>query len=78
MIENKIVMDSHWKFLEDNLNGIENMVEQPEHAGIDFYGFEIIEGDEIVTDNINGEVILKENLERYLQEHCNFDFKQAE
>lgn len=52
-----------------------NMVNQPEHSGIDFFGDEILEGDEICE--YDGEIILKENLERYLKKELGFDFKTA-
>ncbi len=56
-------------------NGFPNMVAQPEHAGIDYFGFEILNGDCIVE--YGGEIILKENLERFLQEELGFNFKTA-
>lgn len=56
-------------------SGFENAVIQPEHAGIDFFGDEIIEGDEIIIDKENfGEIILKEHFKRYLEERCDFEF----
>lgn len=55
----------------------ENMMEQPEHNGIDYYGTEILEDDDIVIDD-NGEIILKENLEEYLSEVYGFKFTTAE
>lgn len=55
----------------------ENMIEQPEHNGNDVFGDEILTGDEIVIDE-NGEIILKDNLERYLSEAYGFQFTQAE
>lgn len=52
---------------------LENMVRQPEHAGIDYYDTEILEGDSIVIDKENfEELILRENLPRYLVERCYF------
>lgn len=48
----------------------------PEHAGIDYYGNEILQGDEIVI--ADGEVVLKEDLEKFLSEVYGFEFKQAE
>ncbi len=53
----------------------ENLREQPEHAGIDYFGTEILEGDQIVE--FDGEVVLKENLEQYLAV-LGFTFKIAE
>lgn len=48
-------------------------LEQEEHAGTDFFGDEILSGDDIVI--YDGETILKENLERYLTEEMGFEFK---
>jgi len=58
--------------------GYPNMVAQPEHNGIDYFGAEILAGDEIVIDENNGEVVLKENLEDYLREVYEFTFTTAE
>lgn len=52
-----------------------NMMEQPEHCGVDFFGTEILEGDDIVEHN--GEIILQSNLEKYLEEELGFTFKSA-
>ncbi len=72
-IENSTVLDSHWRHLEQS--GLENIVNQPECAGIDYYGNEIIEGDCIVIDKENfEEIILKENQKRYLEERCDCEF----
>lgn len=51
----------------------ENVIKQPECAGIDYFGSEVLEGDEIVE--YDGELILKENLERFLTEVLDFTFK---
>ncbi|WP_410489300.1 YqaI family protein [Bacillus sp. DTU_2020_1000418_1_SI_GHA_SEK_038] len=56
--------------------GYPNMMNQPEHAGIDFFGDEILAGDEYCE--FDGELILKDNLERYLSEELEFTFKTAE
>lgn len=48
-------------------------LEQKEHAGTDYYGDEILSGDDVVI--YDGETILKENLERYLAEEMGFEFK---
>lgn len=55
--------------------GYPNLVAQPEHAGIDYFGNEILEGDEIVE--YDGEIILEGNLQRYLCEVLGFEFKSA-
>ncbi|MCY9088960.1 YqaI family protein [Bacillus inaquosorum] len=43
---------------------------------IDFYGDEVTPVDDYVIDC--GEIILKENLERYLKEQLGFEFKNAQ
>lgn len=55
--------------------GYPNLVAQSEHAGIDYFGEEILEGDEIVE--YDGEIILEGNLQRYLCEVLGFEFKSA-
>jgi len=54
----------------------ENLLEQPEHFGSDVYGDEILSGDSYIEDG--GELVLKENLERYLADHYQFKFKMAD
>ncbi len=51
------------------------MIDQPEHAGIDFFGDEILDGDEVVE--YDGELVLVDNLNRYLSEEMGFEFKTA-
>jgi hypothetical protein len=48
-------------------------LEQEEHAGTDFFGDEILSGDDVAI--CDGEMVLKENLERFLSEHLGFEFK---
>lgn len=56
-------------------SGIENVIAQKECCGIDFYGCEILSGDEIAIDHDHfDELILKENLKRYCTEQLNFKF----
>lgn len=55
--------------------GFPNMAVQQEHAGIDYFGDEILDGDDIVE--YDGEIILRDNLERYLTEVMEFEFKTA-
>jgi hypothetical protein len=55
--------------------GFENVVAQNEHCGSDYYGTEILEGDDVVIDKENfHEEILKENLTQYLVDRCDFVF----
>lgn len=56
-------------------SGYPNMAAQPEHVGIDYFGDEILDGDDLVEYDC--EIILKDNLERYLTEVMGFEFKTA-
>ncbi|MES1038987.1 YqaI family protein [Peribacillus simplex] len=58
--------------------GYPNLVAQPEHAGTDYFGNEILIGDSIIIDHKNGETILEESLEDYLIEVLGFQFTNAE
>lgn len=55
--------------------GYPEAVEQPENGDVDFYGTEILEGD--IVAEYDGEIILDENLERYLKEEFGFKFNTA-
>ncbi|MED0702853.1 hypothetical protein P4S79_09710 [Aeribacillus composti] len=57
--------------------GYPNMVAQPEHVGIDYFGEEILIDDDIVEDPNTGETVLRDNLERYLSEVYDFKFQTA-
>lgn len=56
-----------------NRTGYADMVAQPEHMGIDFYGNELLVGDDVVIDE-DGEIVLKDDLEKFLAEKYNFKF----
>ncbi|WLR44516.1 hypothetical protein LC087_19305 (plasmid) [Bacillus carboniphilus] len=56
--------------------GYANLVDQEEHFGIDYFGDEILSGDEYVEDE-NGELVLKDNLEKYLSKFYGFTFSEA-
>ncbi|EIJ79164.1 hypothetical protein PB1_16444 [Bacillus methanolicus PB1] len=71
-------MRDHPVIEQINRTGFPNMISQPVHAGIDYFGSEILAGDEIVIDENTGEVVLKENLEDYLVEVYEFRFTTAE
>jgi hypothetical protein len=59
-------------------SGFENMVQQTECCGVDFYGTELLEGDEICIDKSNfHEIVLKENLTQYLVDKCDFAFSEV-
>ncbi|MDQ0176032.1 YqaI family protein [Bacillus chungangensis] len=60
---------------EINRNGYPDMY-QEKYWGIDYFGEEIMEGDDIVE--IDGETILSENLERFLYEEYDAKFTTAE
>jgi len=68
----------HPDITQVNRTGYVNMVAQPEYAGVDYFGTEILIGDEIVTDDNTGEVVLKEDLEKYLEKEYGFKFTTAE
>lgn len=51
-------------------------INQTEHYGIDYFGDEILIGDDVVIDE--AEIILKDNLERYLSEEYGFQFKTVD
>ena len=68
----------HPEITQVNRTGYVNIVAQSEHAGVDYFGTEILIGDEIVTDDNTGEVVLKEDLEKYLEEEYGFKFTTAE
>ncbi|MCY8205280.1 hypothetical protein MOC09_16915 [Bacillus sp. N12A5] len=64
MVENPMVINNwHDKLTETDVR-------------IDFYGDEVTPVDDYVIDG--GEIILKENLERYLKEQLGFEFKNAQ
>ncbi|AXI29479.1 hypothetical protein CIB87_10825 [Priestia megaterium] len=68
----------HPEITQVNRTGYVNMLAQSEHAGVDYFGSEILIGDEIVTDDNTGEVVLKEDLEKYLEEEYFSKFTTAE
>ncbi|MGI8381696.1 YqaI family protein [Priestia megaterium] len=68
----------HPEITQVNRTGYVNMVAQSEHVGVDYFGTEILIGDEIVTDDNTGEVVLKDDLEKYLEEEYGFKFTTAE
>ncbi|MBU8773216.1 hypothetical protein KM923_27370 [Cytobacillus oceanisediminis] len=68
-------MGDHPMIEQVQRTGFPNMIDQPEHAGIDYFGDEILDGDDIVE--YDGEIILRDNLERYLKEVMEFEFKTA-
>lgn len=55
--------------------GYPNLVSQPEHNGTDYFGDEILEGDDIIMDG--EEMILKDNLEAYLSDVYGLEFTTA-
>jgi hypothetical protein len=54
--------------------GIEDPQEEDNHWGVDACGDEILIGDKYVT--IDGDIVLTENIERYVKE--NFEVEEAE
>ncbi|OIK13560.1 hypothetical protein BIV60_13775 [Bacillus sp. MUM 116] len=60
-----------------NRIGYANVVAQPEHFGTDVMGNEIVIGDSYIVLP-NGELLLESNLEDYLIEKLNWEFKTAD
>ena len=58
--------------------GYPNLVAQPEHAGIDFFGNEILSNDSIAEDREQQETILTEHLDGYLQGQYGFIFANSQ
>ncbi|NRD80336.1 hypothetical protein HPT25_23725 [Bacillus sp. BRMEA1] len=74
-LENPMCIDAHWRHLE-TASGLENVLAQPECAGIDFFGDEIFEGECICIDHDNfDEIVLREHLKRYCVEQLQFIFR---
>jgi hypothetical protein len=59
-----------------NRTGYVNISNQPECCGFDVFGDEVLSGDSVVFDG--DEMILIENLERYLSENYDFKFQTIE
>ncbi|MDV2629357.1 YqaI family protein [Bacillus velezensis] len=59
------------------LNNWHDKLTEPETQQ-DFFGDEVTAFDDYVIDSAEGEVILRENLERYLKEHLGFEFKNEQ
>lgn len=57
--------------------GLYARVKQVQMGGVDYFGTEILKGDDVVIDPSNGEVILEVNLEDYLIEVKKFVFTKA-
>lgn len=66
----------HWEVVEVVEGKGYPEPEQSSHWGIDYFGDEILFGDDIVE--IDGEIILEDNLEDYLIEVIGARFRKAE
>jgi Hypothetical protein Yqai len=62
----------HPQITEMNRKGVLNALNQPECQGLDFFGNEIVIGDDVVE--YEGEVVLRDNLNEFL-EALGFTFK---
>lgn len=60
-----------------NKTGYPTKEAQPDHAGNDYFGDEVLVGDNVIHLP-DGEVLLEGNLEDYLIEVLGFRFKKAE
>jgi hypothetical protein len=63
----------HPSITEVNRKGYIGLANQSEHAGTDVYGTEILSGDDVAIDG--NEMILKDNLEKYLYEVYGITFQ---
>jgi len=63
----------HPHITEMNRKGVLNALNQPECQGLDFFGNELVEGDDVVE--YDGEIVLRDNLMEFL-EAIGFTFKQ--
>lgn len=66
----------HPSITQVNRSGYANAVQQSECCGIDVFGDEVLSGDSVVFDG--DEMILMDNLERYLAENYDFKFQTIE
>ncbi|MGG3663186.1 YqaI family protein [Bacillus gobiensis] len=57
-----------------NRTGYTDMFAQEEHRGIDFFGNEIVAGEDVVIDE-DGEMVMKDDLEKFLAEKYGFKFQ---
>lgn len=62
----------HPSITQANKTGYPNLVAQPEHMGTDFFGNELLVGDDVVE--YDGEIVLRDNLYDFL-EALGFTFK---
>jgi hypothetical protein len=62
----------HPSITQANKTGYANVVSQPEHAGRDFFGNELLVGDDVVE--FDGEMVHRDNLYEFL-EALGFEFK---
>jgi hypothetical protein len=62
----------HPSIVQANKTGYANVLNQPECQGLDYFGNEIVTGDDVVE--YDGEVVLRDNLNEFL-EALGFTFK---
>ncbi|GAB3801461.1 YqaI family protein [Virgibacillus kimchii] len=55
---------------------LREMMDQPEHSGIDALGTEILSGDKIYE--FGHETVLEDNLEEFLVEHLGVEIREAQ
>lgn len=66
----------HPSITQANRTGYPNVVNQPEYFGKDIFGNEILSGEDYVE--YDSDLIHLDNLQRYLSEHMDFEFKTAD
>lgn len=72
---NEVIHVEHPDVTEINQLGYPKDIYEDQHCGIDYYGNEIIEGDEIFE--LDGETVLADNLEKFLVEFAGGKFTLA-
>jgi hypothetical protein len=66
----------HPSVTDMNRKGYLGLAAQPEHAGFDYFGSELLSDDDVAIDG--DVIILKDNLERYLYDVYGITFKTIE
>ncbi|GIN88663.1 hypothetical protein J6TS2_50490 [Heyndrickxia sporothermodurans] len=72
------MLNDHPEIIQTMKTGYPNLVAQPEYAGIDFFGNEILSNDSIAEDREQQETILSEHLDGYLQGQYGFVFANSQ
>ena len=60
-----------------NKTGYANVVDQKEHFGTDYFGHEIVKGNDYI-ELPDGKLLLERNIEDYTIEHLGWSYKTAD